>query len=55
MIIDGKKWHYLFVKRSSALLKEITSKQDFYCLTKNTTKNNLNSMKICAKITIIVM
>ena len=34
MIIDGKKWHYLAVKKLSALLKGITSKHkgDFYCL-----------------------
>ena len=34
MITDNKKWHYLFVKRLSALLKEVTSKHygDFYCL-----------------------
>ena len=34
MITDGKKWHYLAVKRLSALLRGITSKHDgdFYCL-----------------------
>ena len=34
MITDNKKWHYLFVKRLSALLKGITSKhvRDLYCL-----------------------
>ena len=35
MIADNnKKWHYLFVKKLSALLKGITSKHvgDFYCL-----------------------
>ena len=34
MISDGEKWHYLTVKRLSALLKGITSKHDgdFYCL-----------------------
>ena len=34
MIADGKKWHYLAVKRLSALLRGITSKHegDFYCL-----------------------
>ena len=34
MITDGQKWHYLAVKRSSALFKGITSKHkgDFYCL-----------------------
>ena len=34
MITDGKKWHYLAVKRLSALLRGITSNNfgDFYCL-----------------------
>ena len=34
MISDGEKWHYLTVKRLSALLKGITSKHngDYYCL-----------------------
>ena len=34
MITDGKKWHYLAVKKLSALFKKITSKNvgDFYCL-----------------------
>ena len=34
MITDGKKWHYLAVKRLSALFRGITSKHDgdFYCL-----------------------
>ena len=34
MITDGKKWHYLAVKKLSALLREITSNNngDFYCL-----------------------
>ena len=34
MITDGGKWHYLAVKRLSALLRRITSKDkgDFYCL-----------------------
>ena len=34
MITDGKKWHYLTVKKLSALLKGITSKHkgDFCCL-----------------------
>ena len=33
-ISDGKKWHYLAVKRLSALFRGITSKHDgnFYCL-----------------------
>ena len=34
MITDGEKWHYLVVKKLSALLKGIKSKhkEDFYCL-----------------------
>ena len=34
MITDDKKWHYLAVKKLSALFKGITSKHDgdFYCL-----------------------
>ena len=33
MIADGKKWHYLAVKRMSALFRGIISKHDgdFYC------------------------
>ena len=34
MITHGEKWHYLAVKKLSALLREITSKHDgeFYCI-----------------------
>ena len=34
MITDGNKWHYLAVKKISALLRGITSNHngDFYCL-----------------------
>ena len=34
MISNGKRWHYLDVKKLSALLQGITSKYngDFYCL-----------------------
>ena len=34
IIIDGKKWHYLAVKKLSVLLRGITSNNvgDFYCL-----------------------
>ena len=34
MITDGKKWHYLAVKKLSASLRGIPSKHggDFYCL-----------------------
>ena len=33
MISNGKKWNYLGIKKSSPLLREITSKHngDFYC------------------------
>ena len=32
MITDGKKWHYLALRKLAALVKEITSKHkgDFY-------------------------
>ena len=34
IITDGKKWHYLTVRRLGALLRGVTSKHegDFYCL-----------------------
>ena len=34
MISNGEQWHYLAVKKLSALLRGITSNQhgDFYCL-----------------------
>ena len=34
MITDGKKWHYLALKKLSSLLTEVTSNHtgDFYCL-----------------------
>ena len=34
MITDGKRWHYLAVKKLSALLRRIRAKHDgdFYCL-----------------------
>ena len=34
MITDGKKWHYLAVKKLSVLFRGITSNHagDFYCL-----------------------
>ena len=34
MIPDGEGWHYLAIKRLSALLRRITSKHrgDFYCM-----------------------
>ena len=47
MIPNGEKWHYLDVKKLSALLRGITSKTngDFYCLNclhSFRTKRNLN-------------
>ena len=47
MITDDEKWHYLAVKKLSALLKRITSKHigDFYCLNcfhSYSTKEKLN-------------
>ena len=44
MIADGEKWHYIAVKRLSALFRGITSKHDgdFYCLSyfqSHTTEN----------------
>ena len=50
MITDGKKWHYLTVKRLSALLKGISSNHvgDFYCLNcfhSYRTKNKLKKHK----------
>ena len=53
MIPNGDAWHYLAVKKLSALLKEITSKHvgDFYCLNclhSLKTKNKLEShKKVC--------
>ena len=53
MITDGEKWHYLTVRRLSALLKGITSKDDgdSYCLNcfhLYRTKRALeNHMKVC--------
>ena len=53
MITDGKKWHYLAVKRLSALLRRITLNHngDFYCLNcfhSYSTKNKLKKHeKVC--------
>ena len=53
MIIDSKKWHYLTVKKLSALFRGITSNHvgDFYCLNcfhSFRTKNKLEKHKnIC--------
>ena len=50
MITDGKKWHFLAVKKLSALLRRITSKyvRDFYdlnCFHSYSTKNKLKKHK----------
>ena len=50
IISNGEKWHYLSVKKLSALLREIKSKHygDFYCLNRFhsfRTKNKLESHK----------
>ena len=50
MITDGKKWHYLAVKKLSALLRGIKSAKegDFYCLNcfhSYSTKNKLKKHK----------
>ena len=53
MITDGEKWHYLAVKRLSALFRGITSNNhgDFYCLNcfqSHTTKNKVKKhKKVC--------
>ena len=51
MITDGKKWHYLAIKKLSALRTGITSKNegDFYCLNRFDsfrTENKLKNMII---------
>ena len=54
-ITDGKKWHYLLVKKLSPLLREITPKYngDFFCLNyfhSYTTKDKLKKHKdVCEK------
>ena len=59
MITYGEKWHYLPVKKLSALLRGITSKhdEDFYylnCFHSNSTEKNLKSIIMYVKIMIIV-
>ena len=60
MITNGEKWHYLAVKKLSALLKGITSKHkgDFYCLNffySYRTEEKLKKHKNYVEITIIVI
>ena len=58
MITDGRKWHYLAVKKLSALFCRIISKHDgnFYCLNclhSLEQKANLKNMKMYVKMMII--
>ena len=47
MITDGKKWHYLAVKKLSALLRAITANNDgdFHCLNCFCSYNTKNKLK----------
>ena len=59
-ITDGKKRHYLAVKKLSALLKGIRLNHDgdFYCLNclhSSKTKINLKNIKMYVKIIIIAI
>ena len=47
VILNGEGWHYIAVKKLSALLRKIASKNnfDFYCLYLFRTKNKLNLIK----------
>ena len=54
MITDGIKWHYLFLKKLSAVFKGVTSKHDrdfycFNCLHSFRTKNKLKKHKSVCK------
>ena len=60
MITDGKKWHYLAVKKLSTLFRGITSNNngDFYCIncpTHSEQKIYSKSIKAYVKIMIIAM
>ena len=60
MITEGKKWHYLAVKKLSALLRGITSNHDgdFYrlnCFHSYSTEKNLKNMKKYVMVMIIAM
>ena len=55
MITNGKKWHYLAIKKLPALLRGVTSKHlgDFYCLNcfhSYSTEKNLKSIMRYVKI-----
>ena len=60
MMKNDKKWHYLAVKKLSALLRGITSKHvrvfnSLNCFHSYSMKKNLRSMKKYVKIMIIAM
>ena len=50
MITDGKKWHYLAVKKLSTLLRRIASnhKEESYCLNFFHLYSTENKLKITA-------
>ena len=52
MIANGKKWHYLAVKKQSALLRGKTSKHDgdFYCLNHFHSYSTKNRLEKHAKV-----
>ena len=59
MIPNGERWHYLTVKKLSALLRGITSQHhdDFFCLKcldSLSTEKNLNCIKTYVNIKTIV-
>ena len=60
MITDDEKWHYLAVKKLSALLRGVISKHigDFYCLKcfhSYSTEKNLKSVMRYVKIIILAL
>ena len=60
MIPNGEGWHYLEVKKSSTLLRSVTSKNnsDFYCLNclyPSEQKTNLNHIKKYARIKVFAV
>ena len=55
MITEGEKWHYLSLETLSILLHRIKSKnKDDYYYMNSDQKINLNYMRICVRIIIIV-
>ena len=60
MISNGEKWHFVAVKKLSALLRRITSEHhgDFYCLNcfhSFATESKFQSHKRACEIKILVM